>query len=135
MISVDDYNIFTWIWHDAQLVMIQGFWAADGDLSLLLRCQPNAEEDTSAFAAFGIATQLVDIKFVHVWSWQTSAQGDTSSPEVIDSWNILSSSPALTRLRQRVPHTINLNHHQISCVGGTTMEVIFEQITLSEVST
>lgn len=132
MVVVHDQSIFEWVWHDADLVMAQVNWSIQGDVTVILRCVLNSEEDTSGIQQLGITTQPVDITFLNVWSWQVSAVGDTASREVIDHWNILKSSPIIATLRRRVPDHLELHHHNIACVGGTTMDVVFQQVALSE---
>ena len=117
-IRLDDVHLLTWIWHDAELFLIEILWSDDGEMAVRLRCEINPEEDRQMLINQGIQGPLVNVEFRGATHLQTNLLGICSSREVMLKWNVSNSEPV---------------HHHIEFSCGSTIDLNAEQVWLSEV--
>jgi len=117
-IRLQELDILTWQWHDADLLWLKAMQSEDGDLTVRLRTEINPEEDKRLLLDLGIRSSVIDITFHRVSSFKTEMLGKCSNREVILDWNF-TKTDAL--------------YHQIRCSCGSEIEIASEEISLREV--
>lgn len=124
-----------WVWHDASIHLLSSTWAADGSLSVCLRCAINAEESRQPLLDLGIRTALVDATFSNVWRVKLESVAELAAREVVLDWVRVDPSPLIQALQAHGMATdLRLVHHQIRCSGGSTFDIVCEQLWLDEVA-
>jgi hypothetical protein len=134
-ILLDNLNILTWLWHDANVLSLNISWAEDGAVSVHLRCKISPEEDRQPLLELGINTSIVDTNFHDVFQLKTDIQGYYFPREAVIDWRVIQPSPLIEHLKSIYPEGVDeLYHHQIQCSGGTILDVVFGEVWLDEVT-
>lgn len=134
IILLKNLEILEWLWHDADIYRLQASWLDTGEIFVNLRCEINPEESRQPLFDLGIQTSIVDVQFRNVWRLKTDFVGDMASREVILNWCFIEASPLISEIRINGAATdLDLFHHQIKGSGGSTVDIVFEQIWLDEV--
>jgi hypothetical protein len=133
-ILLKNLEILEWLWHDADIYRLQASWLDTGEILVNLRCEINPEESRQPLFDLGIQTSIVDVQFRNVWRLKTDFVGDIASREVILDWCIIEPSSLISQIRIKgAAIDVELFHHQIKGSGGSTVDIVFEQIWLDEV--
>lgn len=127
LIRLDDMNLTSWLWHDAEIHFFALHWKRNGEVSLRLRTEINPEEDRSTLIDRGINSSIVDVEFRRVFRVKIDINADYSPREVILDWTEIQDSSMIIRPAQN-----KLFHHRISCSGGSVFDIVFEQIWIAE---
>ncbi|MFB2975957.1 hypothetical protein [Microseira sp. BLCC-F43] len=132
-ILLKNLDILEWLWHDADIYKLQASWSDNGEILVNFRCEINPEESRQPLFDLGIKTSIVDVQFRNVWRLKTDFVGDMASREVILDWCVIEPSPLISQIRNNGAATdIDLFHHQIKGSGGSTVDIVFEQIWLEQ---
>jgi hypothetical protein len=132
-ILLKNLDILEWLWHDADIYKLQASWSDNGEILVNFRCEINPEESRQPLFDLGIKTSIVDVQFRNVWRLKTDFVGDMASREVILDWCVIEPSPLISQIRSNGAATdLDLFHHQIKGSGGSTIDIVFEQIWLEQ---
>jgi hypothetical protein len=132
-ILLKNLEILEWLWHDADIYKLQASWSDNGEILINFRCEINPEESRQALFDLGIHTSVVEIQFRNVWRMKTDFVGEMASREVIIDWCFIERSPLISQIKTNGSASdIDLFHHQIKGSGGSTIDIVFEQIWLDE---
>jgi len=132
-ILLKNLDILEWLWHDADIYNLQTSWSDNGEILVNFSCEINPEESRQPLFDRGIKTSVVDVQFRNVWRLKTDFMGDMASREVILDWCVIDPSPLISQIRTNGAATdIDLFHHQIKGSGGSTVDIVFEQIWLEQ---
>lgn len=132
-ILLKNLDVLEWLWHDADIYKLQISWSDNGEILVNFRCEINPEESRQPLLDLGIKTSVVDVQFRNVWRLKTDFIGDMASREVILDWCVIEPSPLISQIITNGAATdIDLFHHQIKGSGGSTVDIVFEQIWLEQ---
>ncbi len=132
-ILLKNLDILEWLWHDADIYKLQTSWSDHGEILVNLRCEINPEESRQPLLDLGIKTSVVDVQFRNVWRLKTDFVGDMALREVILDWSVIEPSSLISQIRTNgAANDIDIFHHQIKGSGGSTVDIVFEQIWLEQ---
>jgi len=132
--KLENMDIIGWITHDASLEATHISWARDGSVRMDFMCKINPYEDRQPLIELGVETELVAVQFQDVFVLKQNIIGYYSSREVITEWELVHSSSLIAELKKQYPNISGeLSHHSITCSGGTTFDIVFGEIWISEV--
>src|SRR5262249_214877 len=132
-ILLQDLQLVTWLWHDAEIRSIDVSYGKDGAVSVRFRCNISPEEDITPLTNLNIHKLLVDTVFLDVFQIRMDVKGYYSQPEVIDRWDIVGSSELIEDIKKTYQN-LDLSHHRITFSGGGAFDIVFGEIWLDETS-
>jgi hypothetical protein len=126
---------FRAVWHDADLHFMHIFWAADGTVSIRLRCEINPEEDFDVLREIGIMEKTVGLEFRDVLHLRSNIRGYYSRVETIMTWSVISPSPLLDALSSFLKvdmSEVGVQHHQFESLGST-IDIVSREVWIEDV--
>ncbi|GEM_PF-6405697 len=123
-------------WHDAEVHCFNVSWSANGIAQVVLKIEINPEESLQPFIEMGINSPIMDICFKQIWRLKSDLRGDSCPKELLLDWHIIQPSPFVTEIKnQGMAQDIPLYHQQLQFSGGSVIDLVFEEVCLTQIPT
>jgi hypothetical protein len=129
-VLLEDANLLTWQFHDADIYAVNMSWNEDGEVSTHIICEINPEENRNVLISMGIVNSKVGIVFKNSYKAKMNIIGTCSGLEEIITWKVeaYGLSPAEIESNQRPP----LIRNWIECSCGSVYDIVCQAIYIED---
>lgn len=120
--------------HDAEVFSFVINSSDQGEVSLQILVEWHEDEFEDACIQTGTSTKQVKLTFRKCWRIVSNLLGYGVNRELIDDWEVWSSSEMITDSIRGFAENRNLQHYRITFSGGSSLDILAEHVFLEEAS-
>lgn len=120
--------------HDAEFLSLALNSSDQGEVSLQVLIEWHEDEFEQARIDTGIATRRVTLTYKKCWRIVSNLLGYGVNRELINDWEVWSSSEMITDSIRGFAKNPNLQHYRITFSGGSSLDILAEYVLLEEAS-
>jgi len=121
-VLIEDTNLLTWQFHDADIYAVNMSWNEDGEVSPHIFCEINPEENRDMLISMGITNSRVGIVFKDSYKIMVNIIGTCSGLEEIITWKV--ETYGLSSSKTETTESSLLMRNIIACSCGSTYDIV-----------